>query len=227
MLQVNISDSLSVCVDDKVIEIPYQIMQGNMDSMTVLFDSLAFSQGVNWQYSFAAGETPTISLPDSITPNIYTAVLNYTNAYCDIPSDTIWVEVAYSSSIAQIKTDVLAIQNDDYNGGYAFDSIQWYRAGEPIPGATTANLSVSAEDRGAEFTVKLRRNGEDMMIGSCPIVYLPTSLEQVALPAMTWPLRVYNILGMPLGTMTQSEFTNLPAGIYLLSDEKNAIKVIL
>ena len=208
-------------------EIPYEMIQGSMDSMMVLFDSLALREGLKERYIFAAGEIPTISLPDSITPNIYAAVLNYTNSLCDIQPDTIWVELTYSSSIAQVKTDVLAIQNDDYNGGYAFDSIQWYKAGEPIPGATTANLSVSAEDRGAEFTVKLRRNGEDMMIGSCPIVYLPTSLEQVALPAMTWPLRVYNILGMPLGTMTQSEFTNLPAGIYLLSDEKNAIKVIL
>jgi hypothetical protein len=198
-----------------------------MDSMMVLFDSLALREGLNERYIFAAGEIPTISLPDSITPNIYAAVLNYTNSLCDMLPDTIWVELTYSSSIAQVKTDVLAIQNDDYNGGYAFDSIQWYRAGEPIPGATTANLSVSAEDRGVEFTVKLRRHGEQVMIGSCPIVYLPTDMQAVELPTMNWPLYVYNILGVPLGKITLHEFTNLPSGIYLLSDGKNTLKVIL
>ena len=227
MLQVTIQDSFSVCVDDKVMEIPYEIIQGSMDSMMVLFDSLALREGMKERYVFVAGEIPTISLPDSITPNIYAAVLNYTNSLCDIQPDTIWVELTYSSSIAQVKTDVLAIQNDDYNGGYAFDSIQWYRAGEPIPGATTANLSVSAEDRGVEFTVKLRRHGEQVMIGSCPIVYLPTDVQAVELPTMNWPLYVYNILGVPLGKITLHEFTNLPSGIYLLSDGKNTLKVIL
>ena len=44
---------------------------------------------------------------------------------------------------------------------------------------------------------------------------------------MSWPLDVYNAFGVHLGKMNLSEFMNLPSGIYLLSDEKNAIKVIL
>ena len=174
-----------------------------------------------------AAEIPTIELPDSVMPDFYSAIVSYINPYCEIMPDTLSVELAYSSSIAQVKTNLLAVQNDEYNGGYAFDSIQWYKDGVLIPNATTPNLAVSAEDIGAEFTVKLRRNGEDVMIGSCPIIYLPTSTQSVYLPAMTWPLRVYNLLGMPLGEMTLNEFTNLPAGIYLLSDEKNTVKVIL
>lgn len=227
MLQVDIQDSLSICLDNKVIEIPYQILNGNMDSIIVVFDSLAMENGLLSRYAFGASELPTIALPDSVTPNFYSAVISYTNPYCDIKSDTISLELLYSSSIAQVKTDLLAVQNDEYNGGYAFDSIQWYRAGEPITGAITPNLAVSAEDIGVEFTVKLRRDGEDVMIGTCPIVYLPTSIDPVYVPNMTWPLHVYNVLGMPLGKMTLNEFTNLPAGIYLLSDEKNTIKVIL
>ena len=227
MLQVDIQDSLSICLDNKVIEIPYQILNGNMDSIIVVFDSLAMENGLLSRYAFGASELPTIVLPDSVIPNFYSAVISYTNPYCDIKSDTISLELLYSSSIAQVKTDLLAVQNDEYNGGYAFDSIQWYRAGEPITGAITPNLAVSAEDIGVEFTVKLRRDGEDVMIGTCPIVYLPTSIDPVYVPNMTWPLHVYNVLGMPLGKMTLNEFTNLPAGIYLLSDEKNTIKVIL
>ena len=227
MLQVNIQDSLSVCVDDKVMEIPYQILNGNMDSMIVVFDALAMEAGFLPRYAFGAAEIPTIELPDSVMPDFYSAIVSYINPYCEIMSDTISMELAYSSTIAQVKTNLLAVQNDEYNGGYAFDSIQWYKDGVLIPNATTPNLAVSAEDIGAEFTVKLRRNGEDVMIGSCPIIYLPTSTQSVYLPAMTWPLRVYNLLGMPLGEMTLNEFTNLPAGIYLLSDEKNTVKVIL
>lgn len=227
MLQINIQDSLSVCLDDRVLEIPYQILNGNMDSIIVVFDSLAMEAGFLPRYAFGAAEIPTIELPDSVMPDFYSAIVSYINPYCEIMSDTISMELAYSSSIAQVKTNLLAVQNDEYNGGYAFDSIQWYKDGVLIPDATTPNLAVSAEDIGAEFTVKLRRNGEDVMIGSCPIVYLPTSTQSVYLPAMTWPLRVYNLLGMPLGEMTLNEFTNLPAGIYLLSDEKNTVKVIL
>ena len=227
MLQINMQDSLSVCLDDRVLEIPYQILNGNMDSIIVVFDSLAMEAGFLPRYAFGAAEIPTIELPDSVMPDFYSAIVSYINPYCEMMSDTLSVELAYSSSIAQVKTNLLAVQNDEYNGGYAFDSIQWYKDGVLIPNATTPNLAVSAEDIGAEFTVKLRRNGEDVMIGSCPIVYLPTSTQSVYLPAMTWPLRVYNILGMPLGEMTLNEFTNLPAGIYLLSDEKNTVKVIL
>jgi hypothetical protein len=65
------------------------------------------------------------------------------------------------------------------------------------------------------------------MIGSCPIVYLPTDMQAVELPTMNWPLYVYNISGVPLGKITLHEFTNLPSGIYLLSDGKNTLKVIL
>lgn len=227
MLQINLQDSLVVCLDDKVLEIPYEVVQGRMDSVVVTFDSVACNAGLAPRYAFDNTEIPTIELPDTIVPNFYSAIISYVHPYCDVTPDTISTEVTYSTAIAIVKTDMLAIQNQDYNGGFAFDSIQWYKDGQLIPDVTTYNLALSPEDIGHVFSVKLSREGEDIMIGSCPIVYLPTGADAVTIPAMNWPVDVYTILGVHLGEMSLPEFTNIPSGIYLLSDGKNTVKVIL
>ena len=227
LLAIQIQDSITVCMDNKYFELPYELYQGSLDSLTITFDSVATKVGFLPTYTFAPTETPTIALPDSLVPAIYTIVVSYSNPYCQISSDTIDLEIAYSASIATIKTNLLGIENDDYNGGYAFTCVQWYKDGQPIPGATDYNLSVSDEDLGHEFSVKLCRNGDNVLISSCPIVYLPTGIEQLTISALTWPLQVYNVLGLPIGKMDWNELRNLPTGVYLLSDEKNTIKVIL
>ena len=227
MLSIGLQDSMLVCLDDKYFELPYQIYQGRMDSLIVTFDSLGTQSGFLPRYTFDSEEVPTIGFSDSVVPQFYTFVVSYVNSFCQIASDTITLEMAYSASIAEVKTNLLGIENDDYNGGYAFSCVQWYKDGVLIPGATDYNLAVTDQDLGHEFSVKLCRDGDSTLISSCPIVYLPTDIEQLTISDMKWPLQVYNLLGLPLGKMTWNEFMKLPTGVYLLSDEKNTIKVIL
>ena len=227
VLQINMQDSLMVCLDDQLWELPYEILRGKMDSMTIAFDSTALAAGFSQNYVFDAQETPIIVVPDTIIPNFYTAVVSYYTTYCGVVSDTLTLELTYKSMVAIVKSNVLAVKNEDFNGGYSFDYIQWYRDGELIPGATGPNLAVTPEDVGHVFSVKLVRAGEEVAISTCPIVYVPTDVESVVTPLINWPAHVYNSVGAYLGKMTWDECSNLSSGIYLLSDEKNTIKVIL
>lgn len=227
MLSIDLQDSLIVCVDNKYFELPYEIYQGNMDSLIITFDTMTTQVGFLPRYVFSPLEVPVINLPNSVIPGIYSFVVSYSNTYCQISSDTVALEIAYSASITTIKTNLLGIENDEYNGGYAFSCVQWYKDGQPIPGATDYNLAVSDEDLGHEFFVRLCRSGDNALISSCPVVYLPTGLDQLTISALNWPLQVYNILGLPIGKMGWDEFVTLPTGVYLISDEKNTIKVIL
>lgn len=226
-LQVLLQDSLFVCPDEQRMEFSYEILQGNMDSIIFSFDSVAYAVGFASRYAFAPTQEAIISLPDSIVPNFYTVVVSYAHSFCETPTDTLLFELAYPSSVAIVKSDILAVQNQDYNGGYIFDSIQWYRDEELIPGAIGPNLAVDAEDVGHSFTVKLTRAGEQVAIGSCPIVYLPTALENLYWVDDTTLLEVYNILGLYVGQMNKSDINKLSTGIYLLSDGKKAVKIIL
>lgn len=227
MLSIELQDSLLVCIDNMYFELPYEIYQGRMDSIVVTFDSVGTQSGFLSRYTFGTEEIPTITFPDTVVPQFYSLVVSYMNPYCQIASDTISLEMAYSAAIAKVKTNLLAITNEEYNGGYVFNAVQWYRDGLLIPGAIDYNLAVTDADIGHEFTVSLLREGDSIAVSSCPIIYTPPHYATTAPSAMSWPLDVYNAFGVHLGKMNLSEFMNLPSGIYLLSDEKNAIKVIL
>lgn len=227
MLSIGLQDSMLVCIDNKYFELPYEIYQGRLDSIVVTFDSVGTQSGFLSRYTFGTEEIPTITFPDTVVPQFYSLVVSYMNPYCQIASDTISLEMAYSAAIAKVKTNLLAITNEEYNGGYVFNAVQWYRDGLLIPGAIDYNLAVTDADIGHEFTVSLLREGDSIAVSSCPIIYTPPHYATTAPSTMSWPLDVYNAFGVHLGKMNLSEFMNLPSGIYLLSDEKNAIKVIL
>lgn len=227
MVQIYLQDSLTLCLDSKMLEFPHEVLQGNMDSIVVTFDSLACAAGFMPRYVFSATDRIEIAVPESVVPNFYTAVISYFNPYCGVTTDTVALELTYQSSIAIVKSNMLAVKNEDFNGGYNFDYIQWYRDGELIPGATGPNLAVGDGDRGHTFSVKLIRTGEAVAVGSCPILYMTSDVESMEFPMITWPAYVYNSVGTYLGRMSWDEFSNLPVGFYLLSDGKNTIKIIL
>jgi hypothetical protein len=67
------------------------------------------------------------------------------------------VDVYYPDSvIAQRWNDVLAVRNDDFNGGYEFVAYQWYKDNMPIDGATSSILYGDL-DFDAEYSVMLTR----------------------------------------------------------------------
>ena len=81
--------------------------------------------------------------------------------------------VQYASSIiTQRWNDVLAIRNADYNGGYEFDSIQWYANGKPIDGATEFIYYTGGNEHlrfGEEYTALLTRK-DGVKLFACSFV---------------------------------------------------------
>lgn len=90
----------------------------------------------------------TIYLPtDDFKPGLYKVILIVTDDNC-MDADENPIQLTFVRTIAvdypkdiivhKLFNNVLAVLNAANNGGYQFVAFQWYRNGEPIPGATSA-----------------------------------------------------------------------------------------
>ena len=86
----------------------------------------------------------------------------------------------YSSAIVAQKNDIVALLNEDYNGGYIFYGYQWFRNDLPMPGDTMSYVIVSDEDQGAKYYCMLISD-DGTVIETCPIWYTSafSALESV------------------------------------------------
>ena len=95
-----------------------------------------------------AGGVGTIYLPtEDFKPGLYKAVLIVTDDNC-LDADENPIQLTFVRTIAvdypkdiivhKLFNNVLAVLNAANNGGYQFVAFQWFRNGEPIPGATGA-----------------------------------------------------------------------------------------
>ena len=96
--------------------------------------------------------------------------------------------VQYASSIiAQRWNDVLAIRNEDYNGGYTFTDVQWYRNGQPIDGATDFNYYAGDNSQllfdGSEYKALLTRN-DGVQLFCCAFVPTEVPAEIINMPSL-------------------------------------------
>jgi len=124
------------------------------------------------------------------------------------------------------RNNVLMIKNVDYNGGHQFVRFQWYRDGEPIPRATQVNLAVTSDDIGHEFYVYVVREGETVPVRTCSIWYGQTALDNVSVSELHWPVEVFSVLGVHLGTIEKADINSLSSGVYILTDGKNTANIV-
>ncbi len=171
MLQVAVSDTIVVCADEQMLYIPYDILQGKMQDIALVFADTAVALGFDSVYTFAPNAQIAIPLPTGVIPDRYWATLQLGTEQCPVPDVQLCVQVNYPSSLVAQKDGIVALLNEDYNGGYTFASYQWYRNGEPIEGATDSYLPVTLEDAGAEYTVVIVRDGDGTILPTCPIIY--------------------------------------------------------
>lgn len=226
LLQIKMPDTLHICPEDNVLSIPYIVEQGRLDSLIIRFDSLSLEAGFDSVYAFGADEEMAIPVPDSLMPNRYWATLSYRTPLCEAAMRPLCVEVGYSASVIWQKNDLLAITNEDYNGGYTFLTYQWYRDGEPIEGADGPNLSVTDADRGHEFYVVVQRQGDGVKLGTCSVVYIGTTgIGNINIGTLQSPIDVYSVTGVRVAQIeSAAEMKNLPSGIYILTDGETTVK---
>ncbi len=222
-----VPDTIHVCPEEGVINIPFTHLSGRMEGIHLRFDSdSALHNGFEAEYAL---DTTALSIPQpkDVRPNIYTAQLYYTNPLCQFDPQTLYIEERYSASIITQLPGVLVLKNSKYNGGYEFDSYQWYRDGVKVGNGTRPNLSVKQEDMGHEFYVEVVRKGETTPVCTCPIVYGQTAVEQVSVSDLSFPVQVWTAQGMRIGEVQTVEALNeLQNGFYILSDGKHTTKIL-
>lgn len=170
-------------------DITFDITNGIADTCRIYF--AAQEQLLGWRDTayvpsspFAIGErTVALSVPSDVVPgrypfSIYWATEGLVPCYSQGE-----VVVLYSASIIQQRwNDVLGLLNAEYNGGYEFESYQWYKNGAPVDGAISSYYwEENGLDTSAEYAVMLVRAGEEQGLMSC--AYIP--VKQAEAPAQT------------------------------------------
>jgi hypothetical protein len=158
-----------------------------------------------------------VAIPDKITPNYYQALFTFHDSLRYVSPETI-KDVNLSITLAllypdevitQRWNDVLAIRNEDFNGGYKFDSVQWYLNGQAIAGAKDFNYYTGDGAKlhlGETYTAQLWYNG--VAIFSCPFIPTDMVIQNAEMPSLvppSTPLKVpgkgtaswYDTLGRP------------------------------
>lgn len=159
-------DSLSyVCADDEKLFLTFDIAEGVFDSLVITFSTPELRDTTIYDSSVSSVAVP---YADTITPGRYTAQLVFHQFCCGTYSEVRNIELRYRSSIvAQKWNDVLTLLAPEFNGGYRFDSIQWYKNGVALQGETHSYLYQDL-DMEADYHVELTRP-DGVVMSTCPI----------------------------------------------------------
>ena len=177
-----------LCEGDNVIPLAYDIARGRSLRYSYSFNSPAIPDTlVNEMQKKGHYDIP-IDL-DDLYPNVYQGTLLLVDSMPEF-SVTIpfTVTMNYSKDvITQRWNDVLAIRNADYNGGYQFDSVQWYVNGLPIEGAIDFNYYAGMGNQlqfGKEYTALLKRSNDGVKLFTCPFIPTPVPAQIADLPSL-------------------------------------------
>ena len=108
--------------------------------------------------------TFTLALPTSVSPGIYSAQVKAYEKHCgESQLFPVSIKVRYSPDIlTQRWNDVIAVTNENYNGGYTFSGYQWYKNGTKLPGETKSYLYEQPTlSETALYSVELTRTSDD------------------------------------------------------------------
>jgi hypothetical protein len=191
----------------------YEPLQASMPSAYILCegdDSLrlvyTISRGRSLRYSYGFEESGMPSLDPvtemqkkgdyaiaipidaTIIPDVYNGfvLLEDSLPQCNVRLPFVLTLQYASTVIAQRWNDVLAVKNADFNGGYRFDSVQWYVSGAPIEGATDFNYYVGEGKQlrfGEEYQALLTRE-DGVKLFTCAFIPVPVPAEVMDMPSL-------------------------------------------
>lgn len=133
------------------------------------------------EYAFS-GRTPDaeLLLPLSdFLPAHYDAVVSVQTPWCESQDIPVQFDVNFGKNIVKAKWDnVLAVLNENYNGGYRFRSFQWLRNGEPIVGETGSWLHAeSLSNEADEYSLEVVLD-DGTMLQVCPFRFMSVKPEE-------------------------------------------------
>ena len=252
-LLVDVPDTIYMCADEPIVNIPYRRKQGNMTDISLKMSLPAQNAGFADEYHFVAGDSVLIPLPTNLRAGYYEGVIDFTAPSCQSDPQNVVITAYYPTSVIKQKYTVISLLNELYNGGgYKWTSYQWYCNGSPIAGATSSYIIVDDSHHGDEFYCLLVRDDE-VVLATCPITYtaVPNATEQVGDELYVSPTLVgkgetlyvqahgevvmHNILGQVVARYGAAnagqQLLTVPApaeaGIYTLTDSRHATTKIL
>ena len=181
-------EPMTVCADQGAYDMQFSFDEQKgiaPREIRIVYDSLAKANGfpVDTVVLPVTSTTVPMQLPDIIPyvrPNHYSAKIYFDNGTCNNPEMLrvdFKFEVAYPSwLLEQHWMDAIGILNEKYNygegnEGFFFSAYQWYKNGEELVGQTRPYLYLPhLLEPGAEYSVGLVREGEDVSVMTCPIV---------------------------------------------------------
>ena len=252
------------CADDASFGIHSYYIGARPQTYSIVFDEMSHRAGFEdlWQQPYSEyieAPIPQREGDSYIRPDYYHATLMLDNSVC-LPDDSATIAltllVRYPSwIIEQNWNDVVALLNEQYNGGYLFSAYQWYVNGN-LTGEQRPYIYMPQTLRpGDEVVVAPVRKGEEYAVPSCPIVIYDKSSEQVSeYPVLCTPVEkpgrfriaaaaqgVYWLYSLSGSLMTYGSFragdnmeidAHAPQGCYLLrlttpSHGNKTIKLLL
>ena len=161
--------SPQICANDENFTLNYDIVYGNVEYHSVVFDSKAQKAGFADIAKQTANGNIDVLLPSGVTPDIYNASVVFDNGPVTKKLPVSFTVSYPSSIILQKWNDVLALLNSSYNGGYDFSGFQWYKNGQAIDGANESYLYIENGqlDTNAQYQVKVTRAVDGVSLFTC------------------------------------------------------------
>ena len=188
-LQASMPSAYILCEGDDSLRLVYTISRGRSLRYSYGFEesgmpSLDPVKDVQKKGDYAIA----IPIDATIIPDVYNGfvLLEDSLPQCNVRLPFVLTLQYASTVIAQRWNDVLAIKNADFNGGYRFDSVQWYVSGAPIEGATDFNYYVGEGKQlrfGEEYQALLTRE-DGVKLFTCAFVPAPVPAEVMDMPSL-------------------------------------------
>lgn len=192
----------SVCADDQAYDL-YYTYTGEHDPIaySVFYDEDGHANGFEDLIDIpitTPDELSVLTLPMPLRngdktqyprPDYYQIRLVLNNGICvnpDLCATDTAIVLSYPSWLTEQRFgDVIALYNERYNGGYTWDSYQWYHGDEMLVGQTREYLYIpTGLVVGDQYHVRLTRNGETQDFQTCPITVVGDPVVNNFAPTM-------------------------------------------
>ncbi len=177
----------SVCGDDPALAMSFTREQGRPVRYDLLFSDAAKAQGfedrtaqpmpdtavVEWAVTMPKRDDDTLWY---VRPDRYSATLRITDKHNETTTFNAGFTVLYPSwVILQRWNDVLTVRNRDFNGGYDFTNVQWYRNGERVESKGNGDFYYYAGDgeqlsMGVPYRADLTRQDDGKTFSTCDFI---------------------------------------------------------
>ena len=187
----------TICRGVSDFSIEFDESRGIVDYYSLAFDAKARAVGFSDVTMAPFANTIIINLPPNIRPNNYKVNITLENTAGYVQEYPLDFMIRYPSSVmAQKWNDVIALYNSDYNGGYEYSAIQWYKNGNMLYGETHSYIYLenSIFTAGDEYSALLTRTDDGESVFTCPLIVVVRALSTQVYPTILSAGETINII---------------------------------